>query len=128
VPIKVVIHGRATAELVPVYIDGKGPFEFLLDTGSTVSSVSEGLASRLHLTKSGSTAKVHGVTGSSKVPQATVTRWKLGAAALAPDALSELNLASTSGGVAGLLGSDELRHFGSVTIDFTRHQLRLGRG
>jgi predicted aspartyl protease len=127
VPIKVVVHGKSTAELVPVYIDGKGPYTFLLDTGSTVSSISKGLASKLHLAKSGSTTNVHGVTGSSSVSQARLTHWKLGTAALEPDTVSELNLAKTSGGVAGLLGSDELRHFGSVTIDFARLRLRLAR-
>lgn len=34
---------------------------------------------------------------------------------------------STAGSVDGLLGSDELRHFGAVTIDFSRQRLRLAR-
>ena len=55
---KVLAHGRATAEVVPVYVNGHGPFSFLLDPGSTVSSVSRQLASRLGLHQTGSTTKI----------------------------------------------------------------------
>jgi hypothetical protein len=38
-----------------------------------------------------------------------------------------LDLSKTGGSVAGLLGSDELRHFGDVTIDFPQQQLWLAK-
>jgi hypothetical protein len=127
VPIKVITHGPATLELVPVYIAGHGPYTFMLDTGSTISSVSRQLAARLRLRRTGSTAQIRGVVTSSRVPLAAITSWKLGRVGLAPDTVAVLDLSKTGGSVDGLLGSDELRHFGAVTIDFTRQQLRLAR-
>ena len=46
---------------------------------------------------------------------------------LAPDRVAVLDLSKTGGSVAGLLGSDELRHFGDVTIDFPQQQLWLAK-
>ncbi len=126
VPVKIVTHGSATAELVPVYIDGKGPYTFLLDTGSTVSSISQKLVKGLPgLKPTGSTTQIRGVATTTRVPQVRVPDWRLGPAKLAPDTVSELKLSATAGGVDGLLGSDELRRFGAVTINFTTGQLRL---
>jgi len=125
VPIKIVTNGHAAAEIVPVYIDGKGPYKFLLDTGSTVSSVSRKVALGLHLKQTGTSTKIRGVVTTTKVPQARLSNWKLGSAKLAPDTVSELKLSSTAGGVDGLLGSDELKQFGAITINFQTSQLTL---
>ncbi|HET9967321.1 MAG TPA: aspartyl protease family protein [Streptosporangiaceae bacterium] len=126
VPIKVARHGNATLELVPVTINGRSPFVFMLDTGSSVSSVSRRLAARLRLRSSGGTTQIRVVVTSPQVPLAAIGAWTLGTAALAPETVAVLPLAKTGGGsVAGLLGSDELRRFGSITADFSRQQLRL---
>lgn len=127
VPLKVVRHGRATLELVPVWVNGHGPFTFMLDTGSSISSVSRRLATRLRLRSSGTTTQIRGVVTSSRVPLVTVTDWKLGSAVLAPESVAVLDLSRTGGSVAGLLGSDELRHFGAITVDFARQRLRLAQ-
>ena len=55
VTIKVVTHSQATLALVPVYVDGQGPYTFLPDTGSSISSVSRQLAAQLRLHHTGST-------------------------------------------------------------------------
>lgn len=126
-PIKIVQHGRATLELVPVTINGHGPYVFMLDSGSSVSSVSRQLARRIRLPAGGSSTVIRGVVTSERVPLVTIASWKLGPARLAPDRVAVLNLARTGGSVAGLLGSDELRHFGAITIDFTHQKLRLAQ-
>src|ERR1044071_4529878 len=46
----------------PVTIDGQGPFEFMLDTGTNRSIISAELADQLQLPK-GRPAKVHGISG-----------------------------------------------------------------
>jgi hypothetical protein len=125
VPIKVVAHGPATAELVPVYINNHGPYVFLLDTGSSISCVSPELAGALRLPRTGRTAQVSGVITSARVPLAMITTWKLGDVTLAPGTVALLDVSGTGASVSGLLGSDELSHFGAVTIDFRHQQLRL---
>ncbi len=65
------------------------------------------------------------MASSSRVPLAAITGWKLGRVPLAPDTVAVLDLSRTGGSVDGLLGSDELRHFGTVTINFSRRELRL---
>jgi len=98
---------------------------FLLDSGSTLSSVSRQLASRLDLPRTGSTTKIRGVVTSSDRPLVTIRSWKLGRYSLVPEQVVVLDLSKTAGSAAGLLGSDELRHFGAVTIDFRHRRLDL---
>ena len=126
VPIKVVRHGESALELVPVFIGGHGPYTFVLDTGSSVSSVSKQLATVLHLPLTGASSTISGVVKSKKVPVASIRAWKMGNVPLAPERVAVLN-GSLPGGtrVKGLLGSDELSRFGTVTLDFAHDQLRL---
>ena len=52
-PIRVrIIHDRFV--LVPVMVNGTGPYSFLLDTGATSTMLSPALASRLRLSAAGS--------------------------------------------------------------------------
>lgn len=121
----VVRNGPGTLEIVPVFVNGRGPYRFLLDTGSSTSSVSGKLASTLHLPRTGGTAQIRGVVKGQKVPIVAIRGWKVGDVALTPDNVAVLSPPSGTGSVAGLLGSDELRHFSAVTVDFRHHQLRL---
>jgi predicted aspartyl protease len=123
VPIAVISYGQSQVELVPVYVDGHGPYAFLLDTGSSISSVSRQLAAGLGLRETGKMAQINGVATTSRAPLVSITDWRLGRYRLAPETVAALNIPGSSRSVAGLLGSDELRRFGEVTIDF-RH-LRL---
>lgn len=125
VPMTVIRHGQATAETVPVYVNGHGPYTFLLDTGSTVSSINSKLEATLHLPKTGNKAQIKGVVTSKQVPIVTIKGWKVGQVPLTPENVAVLQSSPTSGSVMGLLGSDELGRFSSVTVDFQRHQLRL---
>jgi predicted aspartyl protease len=122
----VISHGQSQVELVPVYVKGHGPYAFLLDTGSSISSVSRQLAARLSLPQTGKTARISGVASTSRAPLVSITDWRLGRYRLAPEAIVALNMPlSSADSVAGLLGSDELRRFGEVTIDFRRLRLQL---
>ena len=125
VPMVVISHGQSQVELVPVYVDGRGPYAFLLDTGSSISSVSRQLAAGLSLPQTGKVAQINGVATTSRVPLVSITDWRLGRYRLAPETVAALNIPGSPRSVAGLLGSDELRRFGAVTIDFRHLRLQL---
>jgi predicted aspartyl protease len=126
VRMKVVHHGDATLALVPVTIHGKGPFAFLLDTGSSTSSIDRDVAQRLGLQKTGRTQTVRGVVSKTKVPLLRIDDWKLGNAPLGQDIVAAIKISTRAGSpVDGLLGSDELSDFGSVTVDYKDGQLRF---
>jgi hypothetical protein len=113
-------------ELVPVTIDGHGPYVFLLDTGSSVSSVSRHLATALHLPSTGGHTSISGVVTSKTVPLLFIRAWKVGPVPLSPEQVLVVRDSLPGGNrVQGLLGSDELSRFGTVTLDFTHDQLRL---
>src|SRR5208283_3750492 len=53
----------------PAYINGRGPFRLVLDTGASQSAVTSQLATYLGYKLEGSMQMLmHGVTGSAKVP------------------------------------------------------------
>ncbi len=113
----------ATEVLVPVRIDGRGPFGFTLDTGAGHTLIAQGLAQRLGLPATGGRAIVRGVVAGSTAPLVSVRRWSVGSVALPP--VSALALREHAALTPGLLGSDVLSHFGSVTLDYQKDQLLL---
>ncbi|MEV5754630.1 retropepsin-like aspartic protease [Actinoallomurus sp. NPDC052308] len=119
-PMRVVRNGGGTLVFVPIRVNGMGPYEFVLDTGSSNSSVDRSLVRRLALPRTGQEHRVQGVTGSGMVPIVKVRSWTLGGVPLRATSLAVVDL---NMGVAGLLGSDELRHFSSVTLDFSRDRI-----
>jgi hypothetical protein len=125
VPMAVISYGQSQVELVPVYVNGHGPYAFLLDTGSSISSVSRQLAAGLSLPRTGKIARIDGVATTSRAPLVSITDWRLGRYRLAPEAVAALDIPGNADSVAGLLGSDELRRFGEVTIDFRHLRLQL---
>lgn len=123
-PMRVVTTGGGTLVFVPIRVNDRGPYEFVLDTGSSNSSVDRSLVRRLDLPRTGQEHRVQGVTGSGKVPIVRVRRWTLGGVPLRATSLAVVDLGMN---VSGLLGSDELRHFRSVTLDFARDKVWFRR-
>ncbi|HYW25709.1 MAG TPA: retropepsin-like aspartic protease [Terriglobales bacterium] len=116
-----VVDGAGGARLlvVPVYISSQGPYDFALDTGAARSIVDSRVASRLRLPTSGTEQTITGVSGTSEAARVRVTSWRVDTVAL-PDA-TILSLRLPSGGspeLSGLLGSDMLSRFRTVTIDY----------
>lgn len=113
--------------LVPVTINGKGPFTFAVDTGAAQSLVDSALAKRLHVEKAGSAGKIAGVNAVKKAALVRVARWKVGTIKLPAATLVATNLPAGNAyvGLQGLLGSDMLSRFDVVTIDYRHKQLRL---
>ena len=127
VEIQVVKHGRQVLALVPVTINGKGPYTFALDTGASQSLVDSQVAKELRVEKTGASHNVAGITDVSKVQTIKVAHWRVGGIALPATTVVEANLpfGNAEGGVQGLLGSDMLSEFDVVTIDYARGELRL---
>jgi hypothetical protein len=127
VDIQVVKHGRQVLALVPVTINGKGPYTFALDTGASQSLVDSQVAGELRVEKTGSSHRVAGLTDVARVQTIEVAHWRVGAIELPATTVVEANLpfGNADGGVQGLLGSDMLSQFDVVTIDYARGELRL---
>jgi hypothetical protein len=127
VAIKVLRHGRQVIAVVPVTIDGKGPYTFALDTGASQSLVDSAVARDLGAMRSGGSHRVAGITNVTKVQTIEVKHWQVGDVQLPSTTVVEANLpfGNADGGVQGLLGSDMLSRFDVVTIDYAHGMLRL---
>jgi predicted aspartyl protease len=116
------------ALVVPVEINGSGPYELVLDTGATYTCVTESLAAALDLPEQrGAVGIGAGVHGSARVRIVRFDSVRVGSA-IARDMpgcvldLSTLEAVGTS--VDGLLGLNFLREF-DVRLDFGRNVLTL---
>jgi hypothetical protein len=121
---------RQTLALVPVFIDGRGPLPFALDTGASRSLISATLAEHLHLPARGSAGMLQGVTGDASAENFAVASWRAGAINLPPSMIAAVG--SPTGGVVdrlhgpvGLLGSDVLSRYGKIAIDYDKGLLVL---
>ena len=127
VNIKVLKQGTQVIALVPVRINGKGPYAFALDTGASQSLVDSQVAGELRVQKTGKKERFAGASSISTAIEIRVKNWSVGHVKLPPTVISEANLpmGNASGGVQGLLGSDMLSQFDIVTIDYDHSRLVL---
>lgn len=106
---------------VPVMINGKGPFQFVVDTGASRTVISQELAKQLALPSAG-TAKLHAMGGSADVPMVRIntvevsTNKKKGVEAAA--------LPRRYVGADGLLGIDSMKGQ-RIVMDFVAHTMRI---
>jgi predicted aspartyl protease len=105
----------------PVYLNGKGPYRLVLDTGASNSAVISKVAEELGLPPTGA-LRLHGVTGSATVPFVTVDTFVVGdmeshstMLPIVPDAL---------GGADGVLGMEGLKNK-RIFIDFLHDKITI---
>jgi predicted aspartyl protease len=118
------------ALLVPVYVNGSGPHNFVLDTGATMTCIDTGLAARLDLPA----ARGRGVgMGVGQEPGAlelvSLDSLRVGGATAVGLTGCALDLERFRGmglDVHGLLGLNYLREF-RVTLDFGTERVLLER-
>ena len=117
----------STLALVPVYLNGQGPFAFALDTGASQSVVDEDLADQLKLPKDGPAVEMTGVSATAEATQVRVNAWRVGDVELPGRSMVCLKLSAANRRVKmrGLLGSDVLSRFGAVTVDYNNQRLLL---
>lgn len=125
-PVKILRGGGGTAMvLVPVSIDGHGPYDFALDTGAGITLIDTQLADDLQLPVAGESAQVAGVGGTQNITPVHVDAWNAGKIALPSANIGRTGLGSfkQGSGVRGLLGSDILSSFGRITINYDTGEL-----
>jgi len=113
------------AVLVPVAINGRGPFTFLLDTGSSHTSVSDELVDRLALPVAAKT-RVSTAVGVQMRLVVRLEHMSIGSTSvegLMPSVVSLAHLRRMESGVDGVIGQDFLSAF-DYTIDYRRKRLR----
>jgi predicted aspartyl protease len=106
---------------VPVTIDGKGPFQFVVDTGADRTVVSRELAGRLGLAPSGE-ATMHSMAGVQQV--STVALERLGIAGRIVPHIDAPALAEEHLGAQGLLGIDSLKNR-RIIMNFVTRSLTI---
>lgn len=106
---------------VLVNIAGRGPFSFLVDTGSERTAISRQLATQLNLTV-GSPARVHSVLGSEVVPTVHIPGLSVGKRALS--VINAPIFEARHIGADGVLGIDSLRSQ-RVMFDFKAGEMQI---
>lgn len=106
---------------VPVQIDGKGPYAFVVDTGAERTVISRELAGTLKL-GSGGSAQLHSMTGEGSVDMVIIPTLSVTAdqvRGIRAPALAQAHL-----GAAGMLGIDSLKK-NRVLLDFTKQTMTV---
>lgn len=116
------------AFVVPVYIEGTGPYDFVFDTGSTLTCVDPDLAAHLELEEHPIGPGVGiGAGGAEELSVVVIDSVRIGRAVVT-DVLAcvvDLQTARRFGlEVHGLVGLNFMRPF-TITIDFERGILRI---
>jgi predicted aspartyl protease len=109
-----------------VFIGGKGPFTFTVDTGASHSVVDYDLVRRLHLRTIGAPLTVTGITCRGQAARLRMPRWRVGQVRLPAAEIQTIDMPDPGGGVDGLLGSDILSRFGTISVDYKEELLVLG--
>ncbi|MES2904349.1 MAG: aspartyl protease family protein [Pseudomonadota bacterium] len=106
---------------VPVTLAGKGPYRFLVDTGSDRSAISRELAAAL-LLPPGPRARLHSATGESGVGLAVMSGLKLSRTAI--ERIDAPLLDAADIGADGILGIDALRAE-HLSFDFVKRTVSI---
>ncbi len=117
------------ALIVPVKINGQGPYDFVLDTGATFTCVDRPLADELKLPNwSGPLGGVVITGGDGQMGFVKIDRFEVGDTASASELVAcklDLSRMQPPGfGIKGLVGLNFLKNY-RVTINFERNSLRL---
>ncbi len=112
--------------VVPVLINGKGPFRFLVDTGADGTLVSAALVSALGLVPSQiRDEQVEGTTGTEQLPCVTIDTLRIGSI-VKHNIRLPVSRSPVMTGLDGILG---MAGFGAVrvVVDFRRNRVAIDR-
>lgn len=110
--------------IIPVSINGSGPYEFLLDTGCAKTIVDQKLADQLGLPRAGEKTIV-GVLASATMSVVHVNSLSVAGANVAGgDMYSSDHPVTVTSNVRGVLGEDFLRNF-DLLIDYRHQTIRI---
>jgi predicted aspartyl protease len=112
--------------IVPVMINGRGPFRFIVDTGANHSTISPGLVQTLGLQPSEEASIVlDGITGSAQVTFVKVDRLQAGEMTIEGTALPVVS-ADVMSGADGILGAAGFTTK-SLMVDFQHNRVAIAR-
>lgn len=115
--------GRVT---VPVTINGKGPFRFIVDTGANHSTITPDLVQKLGLQPSEAASIVlDGITGSAQVTFVNIDRLQAGEMTIEATAMPVVS-ADIMGGADGILGAAGFTT-NSLMVDFQHNRVAISR-
>jgi len=114
-----VMHNLDSRLTIAVMIDGKGPYEFLIDTGSDRTVISRELATALNLAP-GPTVHMQESTGDDLVATVHIPQLQIGQRQLTD--IDAPAVAAADLGAAGMLGIDALRDL-RIVMDFKTMRL-----
>ena len=127
IPIKLVGIGES-AVVVQVMVNGRGPYDFILDTGATLTCVDATLEGELQLPERFSQFGVGaGVEGVGRIRLVTIDSLRIGperARDLPACVLDLKHLGMLAPSIRGLVGLNFLKNY-RVTLDFQRRALVL---
>jgi hypothetical protein len=121
-----VLQGRPVVD--GVFINGNGPYRFLLDTGSQANQMEAGLAKKIGLVPT-LQVDLYTAAGNSIVHGGRASKVALGTVEAAGQEFlftSCDGLHMLSPDIRGILGQEFLAHF-DYTLDFQHHQLLFGQ-
>ena len=124
--LRVVSGSAGVWAFAKVFIGGKGPFTFTVDTGASHSIVDYDLVRRLHLRTIGEPLTVTGITCRGSAARLRMGKWRVGRVQLPAAEIQTIDMPDPGGGVDGLLGSDILSTFGAISVDYRNERLLLG--
>lgn len=111
----------ASRMTVPVFVNGQGPFQFVIDTGADRTVVSKELAEKLALKKSG-TMRVHAMGGAGRADMVKIDQLRVSNRTMAR--LTSAALPRAYIGADGLLGVDSLKGQ-RIIMDFKASTMSL---
>jgi predicted aspartyl protease len=126
VSLRVVSGSFGVFAFARVFIGGKGPFTFTVDTGASHSVVDYDLVRRLDLRTVGEPLTVTGITCRGQAARLRMRSWRIGHVRLPAAVIQTIDMPDPGGGVDGLLGSDILSTFGTISVDYGKERLVLG--
>ncbi len=128
IPFKLV-GAHQTHILIPVFVNGNGPYDFIFDTGSATTSLLPEFARQLAI-KSNPTEQAIGV-GSANASEGSVSSLRIGGAQvenLSVVIVEGINAVKASGAdLKGTIGINYMKHF-VVTIDYRNSLIHLAKG
>jgi predicted aspartyl protease len=117
-------HDHIGRVVVPVTINGRGPFRFIVDTGANHSTITPGLVQVLGLkTDTTSPMTLDGITGSAQVAYVSVDQLQAGELKIKGTAMP-IVWAPLMAGADGILGAAGLENK-SLLIDFRRNSVAI---
>lgn len=124
-----VVHGQDNSTLVvlPVTINGHGPYAFALDTGAATSLIDTPVAQQLGLPQNGSPNPIAGVSGQEQSIPVLVNSWSIEKIKLPKMTVQSASLFSSQrgAGLQGLIGSDIWNRFGKFTLNYSSGTLTV---